>query len=425
MSTLISDQSIKYQGGENIDLQSILIRDRKLGLENKVKHFAEFINANETINKIQCRRKIVSEAGPEVLVEDRSAGGVKKLLMFGSNNYLGFAAHPFIKERVKQAVDKYGVGVGGPPLLNGYTILHKELEDRLSYLKGTEDTLIFGSGYSTNVGLLSCLVNPKEDVVFYDAYSHASFYDGLRMSRVPNYSFHHNDCDDLLRLLAYRSGNAMTSYIGVEGVYSMDGDVAPLDQIVGMARNKGAIVILDDAHGTLVLGKNGGGTTEEFGLEGKVDIIVGTFSKAFAVSGGFISASREIINYLRFLARSYMFSASLPIPTVAAVLAGLELFEKEPELRLQLLRNTQYVAAYLRQYGIVTEPKAAIIALRVPEIMNARQVAYKFQELGIFINSIEYPAVPRSEQRIRISIMANHTREHLDRLIDAVDMIWN
>jgi glycine C-acetyltransferase len=420
---MIEENSIKYQGGENIDLRTILVCNKELSLKHRVDSFYDFITKNKEINRIQYSRKIVSEAGPEVLVEDEYTGKINKLLMFGSNNYLGLASHPYVKEKVKKAIDKYGVGVGGPPLLNGYTILHKELEESLSEFKGCEDTLIFGSGYSANVGLVTCLVEHRRDVVFYDEYSHASFFDGLKMSKVPCYPFEHNNHKALEELLSNFKGDG-EKFISVEGVYSMDGDLAPLDKIAKLAKSHNATIILDDAHGTLIKGKNGAGTASEFGVEKDVAITMGTFSKAFAVSGGFVSGSKEMMNYLRFLSRAYMFSASLPIPTVAAVIAGLEVSQKEPELRTQLFSNTEYVTKNIKKYGLVTEPESAIIALRVPDSMNIRQASNMFHQLGIFVNAIEYPAVPKSEQRIRISIMATHTKEHLDRLIETIDTVW-
>lgn len=420
---MIEERNIKYQGGENIDLRTILVYNKELSLNHRVESFYDFITKNKEVNRIQYSRKIVSEAGPEVLVEDMYTGEINTLLMFGSNNYLGLGSHPYVKEKVKEAINRYGVGVGGPPLLNGYTGLHKELEEKLSNFKGSEDTLIFGSGYSANVGLITCLVEHKKDAVFYDEYSHASFFDGIKMSKVPNYSFEHNNYNKLHTLLQNFNGTG-EKFIGVEGVYSMDGDLAPLPRIVELSKLYSATIILDDAHGTLITGKNGAGTASEFGVEKDIAVTMGTFSKAFAVSGGFVSGSKEIINYLRFLSRAYMFSASLPIPTVAAVIAGLEISQREPELRTQLFSNTKYVTNQIRKYGLVTEPESAIIALRVPESMNIRRASNMFHKLGIFVNSIEYPAVPKSEQRIRISIMATHTREHLDRLIESIDTVW-
>ncbi len=221
--------------------------------------------------------------------------------------------------------------MGGPPLLNGYTALHRELEERLAALKGCESAMLFSSGYGANIGLVTALVNQR-DRVFYDAYSHASFCDGIKMAGVQSRHFPHNDIDRMERMLEACSGADHDVFVGVEGVYSMDGDLAPLDRLTQICRERGAILLLDDAHGTGVMGKTGRGSAEHFGVEGLVDITMGTFSKTFATTGGFIASTGPIIEYLRYFARSYMFSASLPPVVAAAVIAGLDVIEQEPEL---------------------------------------------------------------------------------------------
>ena len=278
------------------------------------------------------------------------------MLMFGSNNYLGLATHPYVCDYVKKAINKYGVGVGGPSLLNGYSTLMCELEERLSEIKHQEDTLIFSSGYNTNLGLIGGLFG-QEEVILFDEYSHASFYDGLRLANTPNVKFKHNDTAELNALLndsELISGRSKV--VGVEGVYSMDGDLSPLDEILPLCKKNNAMLIVDDAHGTGVMGDNGNGTCEHFGFPNEIDIIMGTFSKTFSVSGGFISSSKPIISYLRYFARSYMFSASLPPVTIAAVLAGLDVIQKEPELRFRLHENVKYVQDRIGQYNMIGKP---------------------------------------------------------------------
>ena len=414
----------EYLGGENFDLRDILIRGRKMNLKKKTEFFDSFID--ELLNNKQMLhlRCISSPADREVKVVDSYTGEVRSMLMFGSNNYLGLANHPFVKEFVQKIIEKFGAGIGGPPLLNGYTALHRELEERLAHLKGTEDALIFSSGYGANVGLVSALMN-NEDLVVHDSYSHASFHDGIKMSGAQAVHFSHNDVELLEQTLERtQSMNFKDRFVGVEGVYSMDGDVAPLDKIVPICKRNNAILIVDDAHGTGVMGKKGSGTAEHFGLEDEVDIIMGTFSKTFAVTGGFVAASKSIINYLRFFARSYMFSASLPPTVVATVLAALYVMEKEPELVNKLKDNINYTTQCLTQLGFPANSLTPIFPLRVPVNMNIRDASFKFHQKGIFINSIEYPAVPKSQQRFRISIMATHTKEDIDRLMEAISEIW-
>lgn len=414
----------EYMGGENFDLRDILIRGRKMNLQKKTEFFDSFLDSLLSNKQMIHLRCISSAADRIVKVIDSYTGETRSMLMFGSNNYLGLANHPYIKEFVCRMIQKYGAGIGGPPLLNGYTALHHELEERLAHLKGAEDVLLFSSGYGANVGLVSALMN-SEDLVVYDSYSHASFHDGIKMSGVQAVHFSHNDVELLEQTLERtESMNFKDRFVGVEGVYSMDGDVAQLDKIIPICKKNNSILIVDDAHGTGVMGIRGSGTAEHFGLEGDVDITMGTFSKTFAVTGGFVAASKSIINYLRFFARSYMFSASLPPSVVATVLAALDVMEKEPELQQKLRDNINYTTACLNQLGFPANSLTPIFPLMVPVDMNIRNAAFEFHQKGIFINSIEYPAVPKSQQRFRISIMATHTKEDIDRLMEVISEIW-
>ena len=414
----------EYNGGENFDLKDILLRGRKMNLQNKTEFFDSFLDSLLSNKQMLHLRCITSAADRTVTVVDTYTSEIKDMLMFGSNNYLGLANHPYIKAFVQKVIDKYGVGIGGPPLLNGYTALHHELEERLADLKGSEDVLLFSSGYGANVGLVSALMN-NEDLVVYDSYSHASFHDGIKMSGAQAIHFSHNDVDLLSETLERTETLKFKDrFVGVEGVYSMDGDVAPLNLIVPICKKNNAILIVDDAHGTGVMGEKGSGTAEHFGLEGKVDISMGTFSKTFAVTGGFVAASKSIINYLRFFARSYMFSASLPPTVVATVLSALDVMEKEPELHQKLQDNINYTASCLRQLGFPANNLTPIFPLMVPAELNIRNASYEFHKKGIFLNSIEYPAVPKSQQRFRISVMSTHTKEDIDRLMEVISEIW-
>jgi glycine C-acetyltransferase len=341
------------------------------------------------------------------------------------NNYLGLANHPYIKSKTREAISKFGVGVGGPPLLNGYTSLHKELESKLAKLKGAEDAMLFSSGYGANVGMLTGLLT-TDSIILYDAYSHASFYDGIKMSGARSYMFPHNDIEALEgKLKIIRSQTDKDIFIGVEGVYSMDGDLAPLDLLVELCIKYNAYLIVDDAHGTGVMGLTGKGSAEYFNVHGKVHFTMGTFSKTFSVTGGFVAGPAKVINYLRFFARSYMFSASLPPMSAAAVLAALEVIENEEDILESLRKNINYTAEKLNAMGFDADNKSAIFPLRVPAGMDIRKASREFHQKGIFINSIEYPAVPLSQQRFRISIMAVHTIDDIDTLLKAVAEIFS
>ena len=413
-----------YRGGENFDLRQMLLCGKRLRLQEKTAMFTAFLDDLAAHHHFLQMRCITSAVDREVTVIDRETGSPKQMLMFGSNSYLGIANHPYVKERVQQAIREYGVGIGGPPLLNGYTKLHRELEERLAALKGAEDAMIFPAGYSANVGLVTGLVN-ETDTVLYDIYSHASFCDGMKMSGVNSAHFPHNNMAKLKGLLeVYRQRTDQDIFVGVEGVYSMDGDLAPLDVLVPLCKSHNAILIVDDAHGTGVMGPHGRGTAEQFGLEGQIDITMGTFSKTFSATGGFIAAAKPIISYLRFFARSYMFSASLPPTVIATVLAGLDVMEQEPERFRQLWDNVAYANDGLRKLGFVLKSESPIFPLIVPVGMDLREAAHRFHDAGIFVNSIEYPAVPISQQRFRVSLMATHTRQDLDRLLEVVGEIW-
>lgn len=417
-------QSASYNGGENFDLHKMLLEGRTLTLTQKAELFQSYVDELTERNEMLNMRCIISPTGREVVVMDPYTNQPRRMLMFGSNNYLGLANHPYVLAAAQRALEEYGAGVGGPPLLNGYTSLHRELEERLAALKGAEDAVIFSSGYGANVGLVTGLAN-EGDVVLYDAYSHASFCDGIKMSGVYSARFPHNNLHRLRNLLdIHRPKTSGSIFVGVEGVYSMDGDLAPLDKIVELCKPYGAILIVDDAHGTGVMGPRGHGTAEHFGVEGQVDISMGTFSKTLAVTGGFVAASKPIVSYLRFFARSHMFSASLPPVVLATVLAGLGIIEREPELITRLHENVRYAARGLLNLGFKADPVTAIIPLRVPTWMNVRRAAYKFHQRGIFVNSVEYPAVPLAQQRFRISLMATHTHQDMDTLLTVINEVW-
>lgn len=412
-------------GGENFSLRDILLKGRKLDFWERTAFFSNWIDQRADRGESLYLRNVLSPIDREVEIYDRYTHTKRKMLMFGSNNYLGLTTHPYVQERVQQAIKDYGVGVGGPPLLNGYTSLHRELEERLADFKGKEDALLFSSGYGTNVGMISCLAS-RHDVLVHDAYCHASFHDGMKMANASGLKFGHNDVDELKQILeAVTEDNQGDTFVGVEGIYSMDGDLAPLDKIAPLCQKQGAILIVDDAHGTGVMGPQGQGTAEHFGVEDMVDIAMGTFSKAFGVVGGFIAASKPVIDYMRFFARSYFFSASLPPTVLAAVLAGIDLLEQDPSIQQRLHDNIAYLTKGLHALGFDVNPETAIIPLLLPATMNLRQAAFHFHKKGIYLNSIEYPAVPAHLQRFRISLMASHTHEDIDRLLECIEEVWS
>ena len=339
--------------------------------------------------------------------------------MMGSNNYLGLANHPKVKQAVQNAVEQFGVGMGGPPLLNGMSSLHRKLELAVAQLKGKEDALLFASGFQANMGWVTAVLRPN-DVLIADEYHHASLFDGLRLARATNRIqprvFRHNDMDQLAKVLRYSKKKLIPGaqiFVAVEGVYSMDGDLAPLPEIVKLCREYGATLSVDDAHGTGILGPRGGGTAEHFGVTADVALAMGTFSKAFGVTGGFIAGKREVIDYLRYFSRTYMFSAHLPQSMAAAVLAGIELVRSDSTLRDALHKNVQTMVQGMTAMGYKVKSESAIIPVLLPHDIDIRKIGKRFHEEGLFCNMIEPPAVAVRDQRIRLSIMADHSVEDL------------
>ena len=282
--------------------------------------------------------------------------------------------------------------------------------------------MLFPTGYAANLALATSLARPQ-DLIAFDSLSHASFLDGLSMvPELPARAFRHNDLDALKALLDGVKGGQ--TYIAVEGVYSMEGDIAPLAEVVALAQRYGAITILDDAHGTGVMGEQGKGTSEHCGVHGKIDIVMGTFSKVFGVTGGFVAGSKELIRYLRFAARSYIFSAALAPTVLAAVCAGIDLIEREPARRIRLFENVSYLVNRLRARGFSAEGVTPIVSLKAPPDMDIYRGCALFDDLGIFLSAMEFPVVPRNAQSYRISLMTDHTKADLDHLLSAIDEVW-
>lgn len=382
-------------------------------LEDKYSMVSPFVQG--LIQNGYIMREVTGPAGHRVTIRDQVSGDDREILMFGSNNYLGMANEPVLIEATIAAVREYGIGCGGPPLLNGTTTLHRKLERKLAEKKKCGDAVLFSSGYAANVGWCTGLLS-SGDYLVYDAQSHASLHDGIKMGQFRAVPFAHNDVQELRRhLMQVRWKKPYTNIIVcVEGVYSMDGDIAPLPEIRQTCTKYGALLAVDDAHGSGVLGKTGNGTAEHFDIEGQIDLYMGTFSKSFGVTGGYVAGRKEMIDSLRLCARSYMFSASLPPSIVAGVLAGIDFIDDHPE-RLEMLHdNVRYMVEGLRKIGYEVQVETAIIPILVPEKIEMKNLIARFHEEGIFVNGVEFPAVPRDKQRIRASMMATFPKEDLD-----------
>jgi 8-amino-7-oxononanoate synthase len=359
-------------------------------------------------------RRVESAQDTEVIV------GGQKLIMAGSNNYLGLTSHPKVKEAAIKAVEKYGSGCAGSRFLNGNLIIHDELEEKLAAFFHKEAAVVFATGYQTNLGTISALVG-RNDVVILDKFDHASIIDGCRLSFGQVKKFKHNDMQDLERVLSSTSDKAGMLII-VDGVFSMEGDITPLPDVVDLARKYGARVMVDDAHSVGVLGEGGRGTAEHFHMEDKVDLIMGTYSKSLAAIGGFIVASREVANYVKHLSRSLIFSASLAPALVAAVSAALDVIQEEPELREKLWHNTHKMLKGFKELGFDTgTSETPIIPIIIGDRMKTFQMCGLLQEYGIFVNPTISPAVPPGRELLRTSYMATHTEEQLDKILDAFE----
>ena len=349
---------------------------------------------------------VESEQSPEVMVQGR------KMIMLGSNNYLGLTNHPEVKEAAIEAVRKYGSGCAGSRLLNGTLDIHVQLEEKLASFFGKEAALTFSTGYQTNLGIIACLAG-KNDVIVIDKLDHASIIDACRLSFAEVKKFKHHDLESLEYALR-ESGNRGKLVI-VDGVYSMEGDIAPLPDIVKVCRKYGARLMVDDAHGIGVLGKTGRGTVEHFGLEQEVDIIMGSFSKSLASIGGFVAGAEYIIHYLKHNARPLMFTAALPASNTAGVLAALEVLQSEPERRAALWENARRMASGLKSLGFDIGPsQTPIIPVLIGPLEKTLVVWRKLFDAGVFTNPVAPPAVPPSQCRLRTSVMATHTAEQID-----------
>jgi len=360
-------------------------------------------------------RVIESAQDPEVIV------GGKKVIMIGSNNYLGLTNHPRVKEAAIEAVRKYGSGCAGSRFLNGTLDIHVRLEEKLARFMRKEAALVFSTGFQTNLGVISALVS-KDDIVLIDKMDHASIIDGCRLSFGEVRKFRHNDMEDLERLLQQNNGRG--KLIIVDGVFSMEGDIADLPNIVRLAGKYGARLMVDDAHGIGVLGRSGRGTAEHFGLEDGVDLIMGTYSKSLASIGGFIAASEDVIHYVKHFARSLIFSASPPPASVSSVSAAIDIIEEEPQRRERLWQITNKMLNGFKTLGFDTgKSETPIIPVIVGEDRMAFTMSRMLLERGIFTNVAVSPAVPSGMALMRTSYMATHTDEQLDRVLKAFEEV--
>lgn len=361
---------------------------------------------------------IHSAPSTRVDVKDTKTGEIRKnLLNFASYNYLGLSYRPEVKQAIKDAVDVYGGGSSGSPILSGTTALHRELAEKLAVFKGKEASMIFPTGYSANVGVIAGLMR-SGDLIVADQYAHASIVDGMILSKAKSRFFRHNNAADLERKLQGFEGKKL---VIVEGVYSMDGDMADLPAIVEVCKRYKARILIDEAHSTFVFGENGRGVAEHFGLDDEVDMHLGTFSKSLGGQGGYIAGSHALINYLRGFSRSRFFSCALAPTVVAGIIAALELATNEPELRSRLMDNVDFMTKRLRDGGVdLADTESQVIPIMVRNDARVFDIGEDLLRGGVFINPVKYPAVGKHKSRFRMSVSAAHTREDL---VEGADII--
>ncbi len=362
---------------------------------------------------------IQSAPGDEVVVDG------KPCIMAGSNNYLGLVNHPKVKEAAAKAAMEFGSGCTGSRFLNGTLDLHLELEHRLARFIGKERALVFSTGFQTNLGTISCLVG-KNDAVLIDRQDHACIVDGARLSYGKLHKFAHNDMADLERVLTNIRNNGLRGglLIVVDGVFSMEGDICRLPELIKLARRFNARVMVDDAHAVGVLGKTGAGTAEHFGVTEQTDLIVGTFSKSFASLGGFVAGDADVIEYIQHTARSLIFSASITPSSAAAVLAALEIIEAEPERRDHLWRNARRMQREFRALGLdIGETETPIVPIVVGQDLECFAFWKALYDRGVFTNPVISPAVQPGRAMIRTSYTATMTDQQLDRVVEVVGTV--
>jgi len=363
-------------------------------------------------------RAIESDQDTEVIMDG------KKVLMFGSNAYTGLTNHPKVKEAAIEMTRKYGTGCAGSRFLNGTLDIHNQLEERLAKFVGKEDCLVFSTGFFANLGTVGCLTG-RNDYIIYDELAHASIIEGIKVSVSTRLKFKHNDMASLEKMLKKCEPESI-KLIVVDGVYSMEGDVCPLPEIVRLAKQYNATTMVDEAHGIGVFGQQGRGVCDHFGLADQVDIIMGTFSKSLASIGGFIATDSITANYLRHTSRPFIFSASATPAAIGAVNAALDILETEPERLEHLWKLTHHALDGFRQMGCeIGNTSTPIIPLFIRDFEKTLIVTKMLLDEGIFVNPVVPPAVPSGDTLIRFSLMATHTIEQVDIALEKIQKIFS
>ena len=370
----------------------------------------EFLKKREKNNLLRTLKPATSRGGGL-----RSSGG-REYIDLSSNDYLGFTTHPKLKQASKEAVERLGVGSSASRLLSGDSDIYHKLEEKTAQFKGKERALIFNSGYQANVGIISAFYG-RGDVIFSDKLNHASIIDGIVLSGAKFFRFSHSDSSHLEQLLKEQRHKFKQALIITESVFSMDGDKPALGELVSLKEKYNCKLMVDEAHATGIFGKNGAGVVEEEGLVGKIDLIIGTFSKALGSFGGYVACSKGAVDYLINTARSFIYSTALPPSVIAVNLASLELVEEEPERRRDLINNADYFRKRLEDLGFKIRGSSQIVPLIVSDNQKTVKASQELQRKGYWVLPIRAPTVPRGESRLRFSLNYHHSKEILEKLI--------
>lgn len=388
-------------------------------LFDKTKRLDEVLSSNIMTGNEALGMVTMNKVQPESGIKEKN-GHVHNVIMLGSNSYLNLSTHPQVMEGARQALEKFGYGMGAVSNYAGITDIHKELEKRIAKFYGAEDSIVFPSGYGANIGIISALCS-KNDVIINDAANHASIFDGCMLSGADIKVFPHRDMKGLERILSRIPDEKTGRLIITDGVFSMDGDMAPLDKIVELAEKYNCRIMVDDAHGVGVVGPTGRGTSEYYGVMDKIDLNVGMLSKGPGGLGGYCAASRQIIQYLRLYARSYFFSTALPASVAGGLNEAFKLLEADNAGREKLWQNTEYLKSKLLENGFdIGHSQSAVVPVMIYSEPILFEMYEKLRQRGVYVNIVTYPAVRRKECRLRLCTMKDLTFKQIDKAVEII-----
>lgn len=384
----------------------------------RAEEFQLFLNYLKDKGHLNYRIESMTGCGPEMDLMLPGKSSAQRCACFVSNDYLGLTQHSAIKETLKNAIDKYGTGAGASPAIGGHFSYHQDLENKIAKFFKRGSAILYTTGYTANSATLQCLLQ-KEDIAIIDMAVHASVYEGCQLTNIK--TFLHNNMDALEHALKHAQHTFRTKMVIIDGVYSQDGDWAKMDRIAELTHHYGAYLVVDDAHGTGVVGETGRGVIEEYNLFDKVDIITGTFSKAFAHIGGYVVADTALINFLKYQSKQHLFSTTAT-PTTLGIIKAMEILDEEPIWKNRLWENITYLKDRLVKMGFdIGTTASAIIPVKIGDIAKTLEAGKLLLEAGVYANPIMYPAVSKKNARVRLNIMATHTKGHLDQLLNAFE----